>query len=668
MLALLVASGAGAQGAPDFDAAPWTGVGCPADELVRHTTPAGVDLAGDATYPAIYIAHDADYAYFRYRVDGDPSGPGTFAQYSWTALMQVPWGDPFRYQYQLSLNGKDETVEIWENTVASVIDFAPLFQDSSEVLLFSAPSAGLARIAPAGDGSSFGGTPDWFVDFAVPVPALVQAGAIAEAADLDRALYYPATSTNPNNYNKSTLTCSFLPAASLSLEAAVTPALVPAHVTTPLAFTLTVTNTGGRAARGLVVGGTALPAYVSGAVVTVASDDPQVTWTIVNANPLEVRTSLLPAGASLTVTLAAEATPDCNAADFVNHVSAFATNASDVFADAALAIGGAGTETCDGLDNDCDGIVDDGGAAACDDGDACTVDACVAGACTATPVDGCTPCTTGADCEDAEVCTLDVCGPAGVCEHETLAGCPACTTDADCSDGDACTTEQCGATGSCLVTVIPGCTSCAADAECDDGDACTTDACAAGACTHTAAPSCVPAEVCGDCLDNDGDDLVDYEDEDCCAAQAGLDVRRMRLKPTTTTQNVRGNRLRMKVRNVAFEAAALDPTAEDTTLQIADGAGQLFCQTVPAEHWKNRNERVFRFKDKTGAFAGGLAKGTFKVKKNGRIMFAAKGKRVTLVPTSGQAVTVTLRVGGQCAQMQLGMRALRRAERGLVFP
>ena len=57
--AIVVAASApaGAQ-APDFDAVAWAGVGCPAADLVRHTSPAGVDLAGDATVPAVYIAHD----------------------------------------------------------------------------------------------------------------------------------------------------------------------------------------------------------------------------------------------------------------------------------------------------------------------------------------------------------------------------------------------------------------------------------------------------------------------------------------------------------------------------------------------------------------------------------------------------------------------------------
>jgi hypothetical protein len=324
------------------------------------------------------------------------------------------------------------------------------------------------------------------------------------------------------------------------------------------------------------------------------------------------------------------------------------------------------TEICDSLDNDCDGTVDNVSASACDDGDACTVDACVAGACAATPVDGCVACTSGADCEDADTCTLDVCGAAGVCEHETLAACPSCSSDADCADADACTTEQCGATGSCLVTVAPGCQACSADADCNDADTCTTDTCAAGACVHASIPSCVPAEICGDCLDNDGDGQVDYEDSDCCGSQAGLEIRRMKLNPTT--EKVKATKLRLKAKHVAFDAASLDPAHQDTTLQIADGAGQVFCQTITADHWTHKKKRVFRFKDKPGAFAGGLARGAFKLKKNGKIAFNAKGKKMVLSPTSGQAITVTLRVGEQCAQMQLGMRGARRAGHGLVFP
>src|SRR6184192_1356599 len=112
LLAVLVARTATAAVAnPDFDGVVWT------------------PLGGDATFPAAYFAHDESYLYFRYRTNGDPFGSGTFAQYAWTALMQVPSGDAFQYQYQLSLNGKSDTIEIWQNTVAEDINFSPLFRD-----------------------------------------------------------------------------------------------------------------------------------------------------------------------------------------------------------------------------------------------------------------------------------------------------------------------------------------------------------------------------------------------------------------------------------------------------------------------------------------------------------------------------------------------------------
>jgi putative metal-binding protein len=50
--------------------------------------------------------------------------------------------------------------------------------------------------------------------------------------------------------------------------------------------------------------------------------------------------------------------------------------------DQNAAIRPSAAEACNGVDDDCDGVVDDGAAAACDDGNACTVgDTCEAGAC-----------------------------------------------------------------------------------------------------------------------------------------------------------------------------------------------------------------------------------------------------------------------------------------------
>jgi hypothetical protein len=118
--------------------------------------------------------------------------------------MQVPSGNPFQYQYELSLDGKNDTIQIWANTSASDIDFSPLFNDPSDTQLFSTPAGAgpLARHLAVNDGSSFGGNTDYFVYFAVPVVSLVDEGVIASAADLDAALFFPATATTRKTGNK----------------------------------------------------------------------------------------------------------------------------------------------------------------------------------------------------------------------------------------------------------------------------------------------------------------------------------------------------------------------------------------------------------------------------------------------------------------------------------
>ena len=644
-LALLCAVGMAHAQAPNFDAVAWKPLDCGAGDPAGDETPAAVDLVGDAAHLAAFNAHDADFVYFRFRVNSDPAGSGGFASYAWNALMQVPSGDAFQYQYELSLNGKSDTVEVWHNTHAEDIDFSPLFNDPAEVQLFSqaAMTAPLARRVATGDGSSFGGNSDWFVDFAVPVSSLVAEGVIASAADLDAALFFPATSTNPNNYNKGHLDCPFQPGATLAIDKSVAPAVVPAEGATPVTYTIAVRNDGVTLARGVVIEDPSLPSYFGTPTVGVTSDDPSVTSTIVSTRPLLVRVPDLPIGKTVTVTITATASPDCSDPTFVNVATAFATNAPSVQDDATLTVNLA-PAGCAGCTLDAD----------CDDANACTSDACVAGACASSADPSCTPCVADADCQD---------------------------------DGNPCTTETCNA-GACTPVVDPTCTPCATDAECDDHDPCTADACTAGVCTVTPfdectsnppedctngvdddgdgladchdtdcadAPGCAGVEVCGDCVDNDGDGLADYDDPDCCAAPETLDVRRMMLSQTPKKPTAK--RLRLKARNTGFDPATLNPMTMDTTIQISDPNGMVFCQHIPSAAWTHRSPRSFRFKDKTSTVAGGIKRARFKMKRNGVVPFRAMGKQVVLGATDGHDVMVTVGVGGQCSRSMTELRA-----------
>lgn len=194
------------------------------------------------------------------------------------------------------------------------------------------------------------------------------------------------------------------------------------------------------------------------------------------------------------------------------------------------------TETCNGVDDDCDGATDEDPLALCNDSEPCTQDSCGgAKGCDFLALDG--PCDDGSACttddtcqvsaclgkpllcDDNNACTADSCNPQTGCVHTAQTGnCEdgdACTSNdfctgttctsggpTDCDDGEVCTADSCDKTNGCAnlpadVTCTDNnvCTegdaceagSCTASPiSCDDGDGCTLDACdPVGGCSHT---------------------------------------------------------------------------------------------------------------------------------------------------------------------------------------
>ncbi len=131
--------------------------------------------------------------------------------------------------------------------------------------------------------------------------------------------------------------------------------------------------------------------------------------------------------------------------------SGFAANNTDCN-DSSSSIHPDALEFCNGLDDDCSGVIDDGTAGSeCDDFNQCTSNGCDNGACFFTDL------------------------PQGV----------------GCNDSDACTTSDvCDGSGGCAGTPI----------DCDDSNECTTDSCSGGGCTHTFVPNDVPCSG-GTCQD-----------------------------------------------------------------------------------------------------------------------------------------------------------------------
>lgn len=164
----------------------------------------------------------------------------------------------------------------------------------------------------------------------------------------------------------------------------------------------------------------------------------------------------------------------------------------------------------------------------CDDSDSCTVDACVSGICEYTPIPGCGDPCDNILCDDEDLCTMDVCVN-GTCEFTPL-NCydgDLCTIDScfgtqciyipiSCDDGDSCTIDECG-NGQCFHNPIAGCGDPCATTVCFDNDACTADACSNGQCIFTPI-DCNDNDACTDdaCLGGCLNTPLNCDDSDSC--------------------------------------------------------------------------------------------------------------------------------------------------------
>ena len=298
-------------------------------------------------------------------------------------------------------------------------------------------------------------------------------------------------------------------------------------------------------------------------------------------------------------------------------------------------------EYCTGTSADCP--PDDSGsgcapcatAADCNDNNVCTYDSCDGGVCSNTPTEGCTPCTTAADCNDNNACTTESC-IGGVCRNTRISGC--CTTLTDCDDHNACTTDTCDA-AVCHHAAISGCRPCTTVANCNDFNACTTDSCISGACVHTntcLAPAAVPTETCGNCIDDDGNGLTDFEDP-ACSGQAGtLTLEEGLLRRA-------GDATRLDL-HTTLAGLGVNPLADDVILQIRPENGtDVLCARIPAGSFV-KHRRLFKFADPKHAVASalGLDDVRIQVPAHGSVRLRARGKRAQMICPDAGALQVTV--------------------------
>src|SRR5439155_17016837 len=109
---------------------------------------------------------------------------------------------------------------------------------------------------------------------------------------------------------------------------------------------------------------------------------------------------------------------------------------------------------------------------------------------------------------------------------------------------------------------------------CNDGNPCTTDSCDAGVCHNTTIAGCTgpdasSSEICGNCIDDDGNGLTDFEDPACCLQSSTftMKLKEGRLHPHGATT-------RLALRSVlARSGLAVNPLEDDVVLQIRPEGG-----------------------------------------------------------------------------------------------
>jgi len=190
------------------------------------------DIVGNEAYPSFYRAADEDNLYFRMRVDLDPSGSGGGLQPSgWDVLFDAD-DDLRTYEYMLTADGNlgGTRVQWLKNSVQEPANPG----DRAEVLLHDLTPAGdYYSVKATGDGSNFGGDPDFFVTLAIPRADLVAAG-----IDLGHIVAWAGTSAQSYGLNGDVNCTSTFPA---SLEdVAPPPASADPHVPDAASDTFTV--------------------------------------------------------------------------------------------------------------------------------------------------------------------------------------------------------------------------------------------------------------------------------------------------------------------------------------------------------------------------------------------------------------------------------------------
>lgn len=468
------------------------------------------DIVGDAMHPAAYVYRDASYIYFRLRVTADPQQTASnLAPFGWGVALDTD-GNLDNFEYLAMLNGiaNPDDVELRKNTVQSSKGSA---QDPAEDLIKSYPKSTHGRVETAD--TSFGGDPDYFVEWAIDLADLKTAG-----VDLNKPLRLIfGTSNNAQTLASDLLAASADTTISGTASDPVNCGGTSCQACSALCGTSCLRCSGSTPVcdGSKCVGCT--DSKQCGGATPVCDVKAGQCMGCTDSKQCAEPTPVCDTGSHRCVdctssTHCAEPTPVC---DLTQHACVDCTLSSQC--SGSTPVCNPSTDKCVAssacaVDTDCKTAA----LPACQPSKVCgqcsasNQKSCATGTACDIPTGQCLPkgtaCTKNTDCADPKlpVCGADkTCGPCASDTDCTAAATPACQPDGSCGECSATNQESCtGATSGCNVP----------SGTC--GETCRTDV----DCTAPARPACQASEVCGECT-SDNSSLCNGDTPQCDATR-----------------------------------------------------------------------------------------------------------------------------------------------------
>ncbi|HZP40751.1 MAG TPA: hypothetical protein VFD84_04470 [Candidatus Binatia bacterium] len=163
--------------------------------------------------------------------------------------------------------------------------------------------------------------------------------------------------------------------------------------------------------------------------------------------------------------------------------------------------------------------------------------------------------------------------------------------------------------------------------------------------TTTTEPALRVKEICGNCLDDDGNGLTDFEDPACCAQlqQFAMDRVRSTLKPKRGVSNFL---LHSRLASAGL-GSHVNPMmmGQDVFVQVRPTSSRddILCAWIPAKKFMGKHKK-FTFWDRNRRVksAKGLSDMTLIVGKKGRLRLRTHGPRVQMESPGATTVRVTV--------------------------